>query len=87
MLEAARTGVATRCHVEDAFVDVDPLRHGGLPRVTVRFVVEAASGEHEDADAWQAAKALAASVGQVSDWRDLQVLRRSRGGWLPLSQA
>ena len=85
VLTAAQHGVAVHCHVEDAFVDVEGLSRGsGLPRVTIRFVVPAASDHAEDALAWTAATALASAVGQVAEWSQLRVLRRVKGRWLPL---
>lgn len=81
VLAAAQAGIATSWHVEDGFVDVDPLRRGGLPRVTVRFVVPWSNNTSEDATAWQAARQLATHVGQVAQWRDLRVFRRTKGRW------
>ncbi|MCA0296861.1 MAG: hypothetical protein LCH96_16425 [Actinobacteria bacterium] len=85
VLDAAREAVATGWHVEDAFVDVEPLARGaGPPRATVRFVVPTANDAEEDAAAWAAAKALAAGVGRVAAWTDLRVLRREHGRWVRL---
>lgn len=83
VLDAARDGVATRCHVEDAFVDVLALsRRAGLPRVVIRFLVPTSNDSEEDEDAWQTGCSLAAAVGAVASWTDLQVHRRSKGRWL-----
>lgn len=83
VLDAARAGVASQCHVEDAFVDVLALsRRAGPPRVAIRFLVPASNDAEEDNRAWQAGRALAAQVGTVADWADLRVHRRSRGRWL-----
>jgi hypothetical protein len=85
VLDAARDGVASLCHVEDALVDVLALsRRAGPPRVAVRFLVPASNDTDEDHHAWQAGRALAAQVGTVADWSDLRVHRRSRGRWLRL---
>jgi hypothetical protein len=85
VLDAARAAVAAGWHVEDAFVDVQPLARGaGPPRTTIRFVVPTGNDTEEDAAAWQAAKALAGGVGRVAAWSDLQVHRRSAGRWLRL---
>ncbi|HML51873.1 MAG TPA: hypothetical protein PKD84_10770 [Propionicimonas sp.] len=84
VLDAARTAVATLCPVEDAFVDVAALARTGLPRVTIRFVVESSNDLTEDAEAWQVGKALAAAVGHVADWKDLRVFRRITGRWVLL---
>lgn len=86
ILDAAREAVQAHWHVEDAFVDVDSLRRGGLPRVTIRFVVPAANDAEEDENAWQAGKALATAVGQLADWHQLQVRRRVKGRWLLLDR-
>lgn len=85
VLEAARTAVATGWHVEDAFVDVEPLaRRTGPPRVTVRFVVPTGNDAEEDAAAWRAAKVMATGLGRVASWSDLRVLRRNHGRWVRL---
>jgi len=85
VLDAARAGVATECHVEDAFVDVLALsRRAGPPRVAIRFLVPATNDAEEDAVAWEAGRALAATVGAVASWSDLRVHRRSRGRWVRL---
>jgi hypothetical protein len=85
VLDAARRAVAAGWHVEDAFVDVEPLARGsGPPRATVRFVVPTANDAEEDAAAWAAAKALAVAVGRVAVWTDLRVVRRSHGRWVRL---
>ncbi|MGC3993653.1 MAG: hypothetical protein QM779_06040 [Propionicimonas sp.] len=82
VLEAARAAVASGWHVEDSFVDVEPLARGtGAPRVTVRFVVPTGNDAEEDASAWQAARLLAAAVGRLATWTDLRVFRRTRGRW------
>ncbi len=83
-LHAARAGVAATGVVEDAFVDVEPLRRGGLPRVTVRFVVPWSNDAAEDAAAWQTGIDLATATGRVAGWRDLRVSRRTRGRWVLL---
>ncbi|PKQ31048.1 MAG: hypothetical protein CVT62_11370 [Actinobacteria bacterium HGW-Actinobacteria-2] len=85
--QAAQAAVARTCHVEDAFVDVEPLRSGGLPRVTIRFVVPWTNDADEDAAARRVGKDLAAGVGQVAGWRDLRVFRRLKGRWLLLDGA
>jgi hypothetical protein len=84
VLETARAGVAAHCHVEDALVDVDALTRGGLPRVTIRFVVPTSNDSQEDLNAWATGKALAVEVSQVARWQDLRVLRRVKGRWVPL---
>lgn len=84
VLSAARAGIASGWHVEDAFVDATAMVRTGLPRITIRFVVTASHDRAEDREAWLAAKALAAAVGQVAAWKDLRVFRRVKGRWVPL---
>lgn len=85
VLDAARDGVAARCHVEDAFVDVLALsRRAGPPRVVIRFLVPTSNDADEDRDAWLAGRDLATAVGGVAEWTDLQVHRRGKGRWLRL---
>lgn len=84
VLDAARAGIARGWHVEDSFVDATAMVRTGLPRITVRFVVESSNDRTEDSEAWSAAKALATAVGQVAAWKDLRVYRRVTGRWLPL---
>jgi hypothetical protein len=85
VLDAARAGVASECHVEDAFVDVLALsRRAGPPRVAIRFLVPASNDVEEDARAWEAGRALATRVGTVARWSDLRIHRRAKGRWLRL---
>lgn len=87
VLDAARSGVSGHCHVEDAFVDVLALSRGaGPPRVVIRFLVPTSNDADEDRLGWQAGRGLAAAVGKVADWSDLQVLRRSKGRWLRIER-
>ncbi len=87
VLEAARIAVASGWVVEDSFVDVEPLARGtGPPRVVVRFVVPTGNDAEEDADAWSAAKVMAAALGRLAQWNDLRVLRRTGGSWSPVER-
>jgi hypothetical protein len=84
VLDTARGAVAALRHVEDAFVDVEPLRHGdGLPRVVVRFLEPVCNDAAEDAAAWRAAAAMAAAVRRVATTATLRLYRRAGGRWLP----
>jgi hypothetical protein len=86
VLAAAREAIAAaNCHVEDAFVDVEALSRGGLPRVTIRFVVPTSHDHAEDCQAWGAAEALAAAVTQIAVWGKLQVFRRIKGRWVMIT--
>ena len=50
VLDAAREAVGAVRHVEDAFVDVEPVARGdGLPRVVVRFLQPTTNDADEDA--------------------------------------
>lgn len=84
VLAAARAGIADGWHVEDSFVDATAMVRTGLPRITIRFVVVASNDRTEDHEAWLAAKALAAALGQVAAWKDLRVFRRVKGRWVLL---
>lgn len=84
VLDAARASIADGWHVEDSFVDATAMVRTGLPRITIRFVVVASNDRTEDDEAWRAAKALAAAVGQVAAWKDLRVFRRVKGRWVLL---
>jgi len=86
VLDTARDAVAALRHVEDAFVDVEPVRRGdGLPRVVVRFLEPVRTDVTEDAGAWQAAAAMAAAVRRVATTATLRVYRRAGGRWVPLA--
>ncbi len=86
VLEAATSGVAAVQHVEDSFVDVQPVRSGRFPRVTVRFVVPVTHDALEDAVAIAAGLAMVEAVGTVAQWQDLRVYRRVRGRWVELER-
>lgn len=86
VLDTARAAVAAIRVVEDAFVDVEPLRRGdGIPRVVVRFLEPSGNDTDEDARAWQAATAMADATGRVAESVGLRVYRRAGGRWLPLA--
>lgn len=57
---------------------------GGVPRITVRFMVAASEHDAENQSARNAAVSLAHGVGQVATTGALRSYRRSAGKWLPL---
>lgn len=84
VLDAARAAIASGWHVEDSFVDATAMVRTGLPRITIRFVVESSNDRTEDSEAWSAGKGLATAVGRVAAWKDLRVFQRVKGRWVPL---
>lgn len=84
VLETARAAVAAVRHVEDAFVDVEPVIRGdGVPRVVIRFLEPTTNDAEEDAAAWRAAAVMAGAVRRVAVTAGLRVYRRAGGRWLP----
>lgn len=57
---------------------------GGVPRIAVRFTVEATAREIEDRQALQAGANMREAVDEVAVTGQLQVLRRVRGRWEPV---
>ncbi|MFC8303855.1 hypothetical protein ACFUCV_09265 [Specibacter sp. NPDC057265] len=57
---------------------------GGIPRITVRFMVEASEYDAENQYARNAAVSMAHGVGQVATTGAVRSYRRSAGKWLPL---
>lgn len=58
----------------------------GVPRITVRFMVEPSTGDGEDAAAWQAAVNMRHAVEQVARAERLGLTRRVRGRWEPVRE-
>lgn len=56
----------------------------GVPRITVRFMVETSTDADEDAAACRAAADMRHAVQQVADVGRLGVMRRNRGRWDPV---
>jgi hypothetical protein len=57
---------------------------GGVPRIAVRFTVDATARDIEDRQALQAAANMRHAVDEVAGTGRLQVLRRVRGRWEPV---
>jgi hypothetical protein len=56
----------------------------GVPRITLRFTVEASQDDVEDRQARNAGASMRHAVESVAVTGGLQVLRRRRGKWIPL---
>lgn len=82
VLENARAAIGAAHLVEADNLDI--VR--GVPRITVRFMVEPSTGAGEDAAAWQAAVNLRHAVEQVARAERLGLTRRVRGRWEPVQQ-
>ncbi|GAB4100857.1 hypothetical protein [Sinomonas halotolerans] len=80
VMAAAKEAVASVHLVEADQIDI--VR--GIPQITVRFLVEAANEPEEIAAARRAGLIMQDSVEDVATTGRLQVLRRSRGRWLPV---
>ncbi|GAA2201541.1 hypothetical protein [Sinomonas flava] len=80
VMDAAREALASMHHVEADQIDI--VR--GVPQITLRFLVEAENDSDEVAAARRAALAVQDAVEDVATTGRLQVLRRSRGRWVPL---
>ncbi|MBT1003510.1 hypothetical protein KIH31_12940 [Paenarthrobacter sp. DKR-5] len=79
VMDTAIRTLAERHLVEANQLDVV----AGVPRITLRFLVDTSTDPEEDAAAWQAAARMRAGVEQVAVTASPQVLRRRRGKWLP----
>lgn len=80
-MDAAKEALGSMHHVEADQIDV--VR--GVPQITLRFLVEAENDDDERASARRAALAMQDAVEDVATTGRLQVLRRSRSRWLPVS--
>jgi|SRR4051812_25823847 hypothetical protein len=80
VMEAAVDAVGSAHVVEANQLDIV----GGMPRIAVRFTVDATAREIEDRQALQAGANMRHAVEQVALTRRLQVLRRVRGRWEPV---
>ncbi|KHL03485.1 hypothetical protein [Sinomonas humi] len=80
VMEAAQEALGSRHLVEASQLDV--VR--GVPQITLRFLVEAASDDDETAAAWASALAMHEAVDEVATTGRLRVLRQRRGKWVPV---
>jgi hypothetical protein len=80
VMESAIEAVAAAHLVEANQLDVV----AGVPRITVRFLVEPSEHAAEDSQARQAAANLRLAVEEVAATGTLRVLRRQRGRWEPV---
>lgn len=79
-MEAARDALGSRHLVEATQLDV--VR--GVPQITLRFLVEAASDDDEAAAARESALLMHEAVEEVATTGRLRVLRQRRGRWVPV---
>ena len=56
----------------------------GIPRITLRFLVDPADWEAESRQATRAALSMRHAVSEVADVGRLRILRRRRGRWEPV---
>ncbi|WP_422935348.1 hypothetical protein [Sinomonas sp. P47F7] len=80
VLQAAEEALASRHLIEATRLDV--VR--GIPEITLRFLVEAASDDDEAAAARESALAMHDAVEGVATTGTLRVLRQRRGRWVPI---
>lgn len=81
VMEAATDAVGSSHLVEAHQLDVV----AGVPRITVRFIVEPGAYDEENRQALRAAHHMQHAVEEVARSRNLIVLRRIRGRWQPLA--
>ncbi|MHA7174617.1 hypothetical protein [Arthrobacter monumenti] len=80
VMESATAAVGSAHLIEAHHLDVV----AGIPRITVRFMVETSTDADENDAACQAATNMRHAVQQVADVGRLGVLRRNRGRWEPV---
>lgn len=79
VLQAAEEALGSRHLVEATRIDV--VR--GVPEITLRFLVEAASDDDEAAAARESALMMHEAVEDVATTGRLRLLRQRRGRWIP----
>lgn len=82
VMDTAVAALSERHLVEANQLDVV----AGVPRITLRFAVEASTDDDENAHACSAAFALRQKVERVATTGAPRVLRRRRGKWLPVTR-
>src|SRR4029453_4024558 len=80
VMEAAVEALGTRHHVEANQLDIV----GGVPQISLRFLVEASEFTGENSEARTSAAMMRDAVERVAVTGKLAVLRRSRGKWAPV---
>ena len=80
VMETAVEALGTRHHVEANQLDLA----GGVPRITLRFMVPAAEYQGENSEARLSAAMMRDAVERVATTGSLFVLRRVRGKWSPV---
>jgi hypothetical protein len=79
VMQAAEEALGSRHLVEATQLNV--VR--GVPEITLRYLVEAASDDDETASAWKSALLMHEAVEEVATTGRLRVLRQRRGRWVP----
>ncbi|UVJ40210.1 hypothetical protein [Arthrobacter sp. CJ23] len=80
VMAAAVEALETRHHVESSQLDIV----GGVPQISLRFLVEARDYRGENSEARESAAMMRDAVERVALTGNLYVLRRSRGKWAPV---
>ncbi|MFP3579905.1 hypothetical protein SB659_10020 [Arthrobacter sp. SIMBA_036] len=80
VMAAAVEALETRHHVEANQLDIV----GGVPQLTLRFLVDARDYIGENDDARTSAAMMRDAVERVALTGNLYVLRRNRGRWAPV---
>ncbi|WAP51733.1 hypothetical protein OL239_18705 [Arthrobacter sp. ATA002] len=80
VMETAVAALGASHHVEAHQLDIV----GGIPRITLRFMVPDNEWTQENSQAKRAAANMRHAVEGIADAERLRVLRRQRGQWVPL---
>ena len=80
VMETAAAALASSHHVEANQLDIV----AGIPRITLRFMVQDNEWSLENSQAKRAAATMRHAVEEIADAERLRVLRRQRGRWVPL---
>ncbi len=79
-MESATAAVGSAHLIEADHLDIV----AGVPRITVRFMVETSTDADEDDAACRTAANMRHAVQRVADVGRLGVMRRNRGRWEPV---
>jgi len=80
VMAAAVEALGTRHHVESHQLELS----GGVPQLTLRFLVDATAYAAENSQALTSAAMMRDAVERVALTGTLTVLRRNRGRWAPI---